>query len=58
MAKGIDPFEKKEAQHRAEAEQKANTFAVVVTQFLTRHVCKLRSAADVEAVVKRELLPR
>jgi integrase len=58
MAKGIDPRETQAAHKQAEAQRKANSFSAVCDEFLRRHVRKLRSAADVEATIRRELIPR
>jgi integrase len=50
--------EKKEVQRRAEARQRANSFASVADEFIMRHVRKLRSGGDTEAVIRRELISR
>ena len=41
-----------------EARRKANSFSSVAEEFIARHVRKLRSAADVEATIRRELISR
>jgi integrase len=56
--RGIDPKEKKEAKARADAHLRANSFASVAEEFITRHVAKLRSAPEVEAAIRRELIGR
>jgi integrase len=58
MAQGIDPKEKKATQRRSEAQEKDNSFVAIADEFLQRHVHKLRSGADIEATLRRELLPR
>jgi integrase len=58
IGKGIDPKEKEVAQRRADARRRANSFAVVAEEFIVRHVRKLRSGHDVEATIRRELIPR
>jgi hypothetical protein len=58
IERGIDPKEKKAAERRAEALRRANSFASVAEEFITRHVRKLRSGTDFEAAIRRELLPR
>ena len=45
IERGIDPKQKKDAQRRAEALRRANSFASVTEEFITRHVRKLRSGA-------------
>ncbi|MFZ3327922.1 MAG: integrase arm-type DNA-binding domain-containing protein [Methylocella sp.] len=56
--RGIDPKEKKEAKARADAHLRANSFSSVAEEFITRHVAKLRSAPEVEAAIRRELIGR
>src|ERR1700730_8192835 len=58
IERGIDPKEKKEAEARAEAHRRANSFASVAEEFITRHVRKLRSGTEVEAAIRRELIGR
>jgi hypothetical protein len=58
IAAGIDPAKKKEAVAAALERRHANTFAVVAEDFLSRHVSKLRSASEVEAAIRRELVSR
>jgi len=58
IERGIDPKEKKAAQRRAEAQRRANSFTSVAEDFIARHVSKLRSAHDIEAAIRRELISR
>jgi hypothetical protein len=58
IARGIDPKSKQDAERRAEAHRQANSFALVAEDFITRHVAKLRSGPEVEASIRRELVPR
>ncbi len=55
---GIDPKEKQEAERRAEAHRRANSFASVAEEFISRHVAKLRSGPEVKAAIRRELIGR
>jgi integrase len=55
---GKDPFEA-ERQAAAElAQQRRSTFEAVADEFIERHVRTLRSARRVEAIIRRELIPR
>jgi Arm DNA-binding domain len=58
IAAGIDPKKKQDAERRAEAQRRANSFALVAEEFITRHVSKLRSGPEVEASIRRELIGR
>jgi integrase len=58
IERGIDPKQKKEAQARADAHRRANSFAPITEEFIARHVAKLRSAPEVEAAIRRELIGR
>jgi integrase len=58
IANGVDPKGKQEAERRAEAQRSANSFASVAEEFIGRHVRKLRSGADVEATIRREMISR
>jgi integrase len=58
ISEGIDPKQKKAAERRAQARREANSFASVAEQFIARHVRKLRSAAEIEAAIRRELIGR
>jgi integrase len=61
LAEGKDPREAKAAERRAEeeAEQRrsAGTFAAAAEDYMKRHVAKLRTRAEVEAIIRRELVP-
>src|SRR5262245_22599697 len=56
MARGIDPKVKREAERRAEAIKQANSFASVAETFIAKHIRSLRSAADAERTIRRELI--
>ena len=58
IERGIDPKEKQEAERRAQAHRRANSFASVAEEFIIRHVAKLRSGPEVEAAIRRELIGR
>jgi integrase len=58
IERGFDPKKRKEADCRAEAQRQANSFASVAEDFIVRHVRKLRSGAEVEAAIRRELVER
>jgi integrase len=58
IERGIDPKEKKEAERHAEAHRRANSFASVAEEFISRHVAKLRSGPEVKAAIRRELIGR
>jgi integrase len=48
----------KEAVRRAEARQRANSFANVAEEFISRHVQKLRSGRDAAATIRKQLIGR
>jgi Arm DNA-binding domain len=65
IRQGRDPKQKKESARRAqealrheEARKRANSFAAVAEEFISRRAQTLRSAADVEATIRRELISR
>jgi integrase len=58
IERGIDPKKRKEAERCAAAQRQANSFASVAEDFIVRHVRKLRSGAEVEAAIRRELVER
>ncbi len=58
ISHGVDPKERQEAARKDTARQRANSFAAVAEDFIVRHVRKLRSGADVEASIRRELISR
>lgn len=57
MSRGIDPKVKEAAQREAEAMAAQETFAAVAEQFIEKHVSKLRTSREVEAAIRRELIP-
>jgi integrase len=58
ISEGIDPKQKEAARRRAEARREANSFGAVAEQFILRHVSRLRSAAEIEAAIRRQLIAR
>jgi integrase len=58
IERGIDPKKRKDTECRAEAQRQANSFASVAEDFIVRHVRKLRTGAEVEAAIRRELVER
>jgi integrase len=58
LAEGIDPKDKRAAERRAESLRRANSFATVAEDFITRHVKKLRTGHNIEATIRRELVSR
>jgi integrase len=57
ISRGIDPKAAREAAQEAEAQSVRQTFAAVAKEFLLDHVAGLRSAREVEAAFKNELIP-
>lgn len=57
ISRGIDPKAKREAAQQAKAQAARETFAAVAKEFLADHVSGLRSAREVEAAFRNELLP-
>ena len=57
MSRGIDPKAKRAAAREADEQTARETFAAVAKEFLADHVSSLRSAREVEAAFKNELLP-
>jgi integrase len=55
---GIDPRARAAAEALAAAGEKARTFAVVAEAFIARHVAGKRTASDIEARIRRELIAR
>lgn len=53
---GITPKERKAVRERAEAQRHKNTFGAVAEEFIRRHVAKLRTRADVERSIRRDLM--
>jgi len=58
MSRGIDPKEKEAGRKRDQVAKRANSFATVAEDFIKRHVRQLRYGAQVEAVIRRELIER
>jgi integrase len=69
MAQGVDPKAKaereREAAQAAEATRAANSFEAVAEDFIKRHVLalekgqpKLKSGTEVEATIRREIIPK
>jgi integrase len=58
MQDGVDPRARKAAAARAEAAKQASTFAAVAENFISRHVTSKRTARNIEALIRRELIPR
>ena len=54
---GVDPKVKWAAQREAEAQSTRTVFAAVAKEFLADHVAGLRSANQVRAIFKNELIP-
>jgi Arm DNA-binding domain len=57
ISRGIDPKAKREAAEQAEVQSARETLAAVAKDFLADHVSGLRSAREVEAAFKNEILP-
>src|SRR5262249_15520049 len=55
---GVDPRARKAAEARAKVAKQASTFAAVAEEFIARHVVSKRTARDIEALIRRELIPR
>jgi integrase len=55
---GIDPREQAAEEARREAAKQASTFAAVAETFIARHVASKRTARNIEAIVRRELIGR
>jgi integrase len=58
ISRGIDPKKRKEAERCAGEQRQSNSFASVAEDFIVRHVRKLRSGAEVESSIRRELVER
>jgi hypothetical protein len=58
MQDGGDPRARMAEEARAAAAEKASTFGVVAESFIARHVASKRTARDIEARIRRELIPR
>jgi integrase len=57
IKQGKDPRDEEERQQRAEARQRANTFAVVAEDFIKDKLATERKGAEVERDIRREFLP-
>lgn len=57
MTRGVDPRAKLEAARKATERAEAETFASVAEIFISKHVATLRTARQVEAEIRRELVP-
>ena len=57
ISRGIDPKAKREAAEQAEVQSARETLAAVAKDFLADHVSGLRSAREIEAAFKNEILP-
>ena len=55
---GIRPRERQDAQAREQAKRRRDTFASVAEEFIKKHVAKLRTKADVERSIRRDLISR
>jgi integrase len=58
MQDGVDPRARKAEEVRRAAAEKASTFAAVAEAFISRHVATRRTAREIEARIRRELIPR
>src|SRR5207249_31449 len=57
MVRGIDPKIKLEAARAAKERSDQETFAAIAEMFIAKHVSSLRSGREVEAAIRRELIP-
>jgi integrase len=57
ISRGIDPKAKREAAEQAEVQSARETLAAMAKDFLADHVSGLRSAREIEAAFKNEILP-
>jgi integrase len=55
---GVDPRVRKAEEARREAAKQASSFAAVAETFIARHVASKRTARNIEAIVRRELIGR
>ena len=58
MQDGVDPRARKAEEARLAAVERASTFGVVAEAFIARHVASKRTAREIEARIRRELIPR
>src|SRR5262249_2332604 len=57
VQKGIDPAERAEEEQRARQAKKADSFFAAFDLFVSSHLSTLRTGKDVEATMRRALLP-
>ena len=58
LESGVRPQERHQALAREQARRRRDTFALVAEEFIKRHVSKLRTRADVERAIRRDLISR
>jgi integrase len=58
MQDGVDPRTRKAEEARIAAAEKASTFGPVAESFISRHIASKRTARNIEALIRRELIPR
>jgi len=58
MQDGGDPRARKAEEARLAAAERASTFGVAAEAFIARHVASKRTAREIEARIRRELIPR
>ena len=57
LARGVDPKIQATAKREAAAIAEQQTFAAVADEFISKHVSSLRSGREVEAAIRKELVP-
>jgi hypothetical protein len=57
MSRGIDPRTKQAAERAEEAARQANSFMSISERFIRRHVRNLKSGAEFESAIRREMIP-
>ena len=58
MSRGVDPKAKDAAARIEESARHANSFAAVAEAFIVKHVRGLKTGHEVEATIRRELIPK
>jgi integrase len=58
IQRGVDPRQEQARRRDAESERRANTFGVVIEEFVAKHLRGKRKAVDAEREIRRELIPR
>ena len=58
MSRGVDPKAEDAAARIEESARQANSFAAVAEAFIVKHVRGLKTGAEVEATIRRELIPK